>query len=51
MFLVKWFSQDREEDWKREVSMHLKMSQRGGHPCVLPYVWHSIGKILSDLSS
>ncbi|KAL9987313.1 hypothetical protein ACROYT_G001597 [Oculina patagonica] len=41
MALVKWFSQEREEDWEREVSMHLNMSQKGGHPCVLPYVWHS----------
>ncbi len=44
MALVKWFSQEREEDWEREVSMHLNMSQKGGHPCVLPYVWHSKGE-------
>ena len=44
IFMVKWFSQDRQEDWEREVCMHLKMSQKGGHPCVLPYVWHSKGE-------
>lgn len=46
LFLVKWFSQDKVQEWEREVSIYIKMSQTGNHPCVLPYLWHLKGEII-----